>query len=195
MKKIAALGVFLGLMASPANAACENSDSFSIEKSATIARDVNGFELGMSYAEISKISKLEYLGGDAYQTFHDGIKYVFGLTKLGRIFRIESSQNLGPFNPDEEFYNSVALRLMTKYGKTTRGLTASAPLGWGIVEKVSDTVSGIRNFATNHASASVTPTTEGVVLNIFMLDHRIVWQDQYKLNCEPTRKGEAKVKF
>jgi hypothetical protein len=195
MKRTAVLGIFLGLMASPASAACQNGNNFPIEKSATIVRDVNGFELGMSYAEISKISKLEYLGGHTYETVHGGINYVFGLTELGRIFRIESSQNLGSFDPDEEFYNAVALRLMTKYGKTTRGLTASAPLGWGIVEKVSNTVSGIRNFATNHAGASVTPTTEGVVLNIFMLDHRIVWQDQYKLNCEPTRKGEAKVKF
>lgn len=195
MKQIAVFGVVFGLMASSAHATCKDINNFPIEKSATKARDVNGFKLGMSYSEISKISKIDHIAFETYETVHNGIKYEFGLTNLGRVFRIESYQNLGTFKPDERFYNAVALKLMTKYGKSTRGMTVSAPLGWSLIEKISDTVSGVRNFATNYADAAIKMTTEGVVLHIFMLDHRIVWQDQYKQNCKPARKGEAKVKF
>lgn len=53
------------------------------KRSATIARDIGGLELGMRIAEVGKVVPVEALGNDNFQAIRDGITYDFGVTPLG----------------------------------------------------------------------------------------------------------------
>lgn len=86
-------------------------------KSATLARDVNGFQLGMTVAEARSLAPLTFIGGDQFEATRNGFTYNFGVTPKGRIYRVQSTQQLGAFASDRQFIATLGRRLAAKYGE------------------------------------------------------------------------------
>jgi len=172
-------------------APCAAQQDTSPARSATKARDIGGFTLGMAIQDAAKITPLENIGGGDYQSTKDGVKFDFGVTPLGRIYRIDSEQNLGRFALDNVFLRSVAAKLTDKYGspETSDGET----FHWSLVEPVTRTGGQTLPFETNWAAAYVGDGLDGVTLNIKLIDFRIMWQDQKKQNRGPRDDAIGKI--
>lgn len=163
------------------------------QRSATVARDIGGFALGMHISEVNKIVPVENLGNGNFQTVRDGIAYDFGVTRLGRIYRVSSSQNLGKFDADAKFLSGLDARLTAKYGPTKGGETGS--WNWDLIEPVRYPTGQVLPFKTMWASAYVSKGSGGISLEIKLLDFRIMWADEARLNRGPTDKAVDAVKF
>lgn len=160
-------------------------------RSATKARDVNGFALGMNIRDAARLAPMEKVGNGDFQTVQNGIRYDFGVTQLGRIYRLDSDQNLGRFAVDDAFVRALRTRLTAKYGvpATSSGTT----FGWSLIEPVKRTGDRTLPFETNWASATVEGGSDGLTLHIKLLDFRIMWQDEAKLNRGPSEVAARKV--
>lgn len=151
-------------------------------RSATKARDIGGFALGMNIRDAAKLSSVTNIGNDQYQSVRDGIVYDFGVTRLGRIYRVDSSQHLGQFRPDAAFMRDLTAKLTAKYG---RPLHASfATFNWSLVEPVKRPNGETLPFETNWASAYFDDGPD-VTVHIKLIDFRIMWQDDAALNHAP----------
>lgn len=129
--KLAAAALALSAVTLPALA---NGPSESSVHSATVARDVNGFRLGMPLEEARKLAELEYIGGDQFEATGEGFQYNFGVTPKGRIYRVQSSQSLGQFSLDRTFLQTLKLKLSAKYGPP---ISEHADVfGWEVIENV-----------------------------------------------------------
>ena len=155
-------------------------------RSATKARDIGGFVLGMNIREAAKQSPVTAIGNDDYQTVRDGIEFDFGVTPLGRIYRVDSSQRLGRFVPDAIFVRNFTARLVSKYGPP--GNMSAENFHWSLIEKVRDRDGAARPFETNWASAYFDDGPD-VTVHIKLIDFRILWQDEAKLNRTPRDKA------
>ncbi|WP_169803399.1 hypothetical protein [Sphingomonas pruni] len=162
-------------------------------RSATKARDIGGFALGMDIRDAKKLSPLTRIAWDDYQTKKDGIDYDFGLTKLGHIYRVDSSQPLGKFAVDDVFLRSLESKLTAKYGKPTEG--SAGAYNWSLIEPVKRTGGETLPFETNWTSANVESGPDGVTLNIKMIDFRIMWRDDAQVNRGPRDKASATIKL
>lgn len=182
---------FVGI-ASTANAQTTRSGEMP-KRSATIARDISGFELGMRIADVRKVVPIEALGNDNFQAVRDGITYDFGVTPLGRIYRVASSQNLGRFDVDASFLSSVSARLTAKYGTTTDRSTET--WSWELIEPVTRTSGQTLPFKTMWASAYLSKSSDGVSLEIKLLDFRVLWADEAQINRGPRDKAADAVKL
>ena len=187
-----ALALALVGIASTANAQTTRSGEMP-KRSATIARDIGGFELGMRIAEVRKVVPVEALGNDNFQATRDGITYDFGVTPLGRIYRVASSQNLGRFEVDAPFLSSVSARLTAKYGPPTGRSTET--WSWELIEPVTRTSGQTLPFKTMWASAYLSKGGDGVTLEIKLLDFRILWADEAKLNRDPRNRASNAVRL
>ena len=159
-------------------------DSSSIMRSATKARDVNGFALGMNIRDAARLAPMENIGNGDFQTVKNGIRYDFGVTRLGRIYRVDSEQNLGRFAINDAFLKTLRARLTAKYG--TPATSSGETFGWSLIEPVKRTGDRTLPFETNWASAYVEGGSEGVTLHVKLLDFRIMWQDEATLNRGPS---------
>lgn len=182
---------FAGI-ASTANAQPARSSELP-RRSATIARDIGGFELGMRIADVNKIVPVETLGNDNFQATRDDITYDFGVTRLGRIYRVASSQNLGRFDVDPTFLSGVATRLAAKYGPPNE--RSAETFGWSLIQPVKRSDGQTLPFTTMWASAYVSKGADGVTLEIKLLDFRIMWADEAKANRGPRDKAADALKF
>lgn len=156
-------------------------------RSATKARDIGGFALGMPVRDAAKLSALEGIGNGQYQTTKDGIEYDFSVTPLGRIYRIDSEQVVGRFAIDDIFLRALAAKLTAKYGQPTNA--TSETFQWSLIEPVKHTGGDPLPFETNWASAYVGGDADGVTVHIKLIDFRILWQDEAKLNRAPRDKA------
>lgn len=163
-------------------------------QSATKARDINGFELGMPISgAISRVS-VSYRQGDLVQSSLDGIEYDFSYCPSGRLYRIESRQRLGYFVPDQKFSSNLKAKLLTKYGATQSN--ASDSFGWSLVEPVNFSDGEVRLFKTNWFSVMLTGGYgTPIEIHMKMLDFRICWEDKVRLNKEPRDQAIDKVEF
>jgi hypothetical protein len=188
------MAITLAMLAASATTSAQTGDkAVQPQRSATLARDIGGFALGMPIADVNKIVPVERLGNDNFQAVRDGITYDFGVTPLGRIYRVASSQNLGRFQVDERFLKSVAARLTAKYGPPTQRSTET--FGWSLIEPVKHASGQTLPFTTMWASAYVSKGGDGVSLEIKLLDFRVLWADEAKLNRGPRDKAVDAVKF
>jgi hypothetical protein len=162
-------------------------------RSATTARDIGGFELGMRIADVNKVVPVEPLGNDDFQATRDGITYDFGVTRLGRIYRVASSQNLGRFEVDATFLSSLATRLTDKYGPPNE--RSAETFGWSLIELTKRSDGQTLPFTTMWASAYVSKGVDGVSLEIKLLDFRIMWADDAQANRGPSNKAAGALKF
>jgi hypothetical protein len=67
---VAAIFLSVGALPMLANGQGESSG-----RSATVARDVNGFRLGMHLADATRLAELEYIGGDQVEANAEGFQY------------------------------------------------------------------------------------------------------------------------
>lgn len=162
--------------------------------SATLARDINGFELGMPIAQAARRVQITYTQGELVQSVLNGIEYDFGVCPSGRIYRIQSSQSLGNFIPDEKFIGSLQSRLFRKYGRTDT--SSSGNWGWDLIEPVRYSEGEIHPFKTNWFSVMVSGGNGSqITLEMTMLDFRICWEDKAQLNQQPRTEALDDVTF
>jgi hypothetical protein len=178
---------------STASAAAEKLDLSQPWRSATKARDIGGFQLGMHIRDVAKLSPVEDIGNGGYRTERDGIKYEFEVTPLGRVYLVSSEQMLGRFAIDRKFLETLTAKLCAKFGPVAPGIRET--FGWSLVESVERTHGEVLPFETNWASAYVSGSalTGEVTLYAKMLDFRYLWQDSGKLNRQPRANGEGKI--
>lgn len=190
IRRFAAALLMMGII-SPAAAQSATGGTAPIIRSATTARDIGGFALGMSIAEVKKIVPITSLGNDNYQATRDGITYDFEVTCLGRVYRVASSQFLGHFEVDAAFRRSLASRLTAKYGPPS-SMTADT-FDWELIEPATRSTGQVLPFKTMWASAYVSSGIDGVTLEIKMLDFRIMWADEAAVNRAPRDKAIGAV--
>ena len=183
---IARFALAVLLAASPVSMSQAHDATPPPTRSATVARDVNGFALGMNIRDAAQLAPMQSIGNGSYQAVKDGIRYDLGVTRLGRIYRVDSEQDLGPFIIDDAFLSALRAKLTAKYGAplTSHGET----FGWSLIEPVKRTGDAALPFETNWASAYVDGGLEGVTLHIKLLDFRVMWQDANRAN-EPGREN------
>lgn len=162
--------------------------------SATIARDINGFELGMQISEALTRVTVTFQQGELVQSIMNGIAYDFGVCGSGKIYRIESHQELGSFLPDKVFTDKLQADLFAKYGAA--GGVSPGNLSWDLVEPVRFSDGEVRQFKTNWFSALLSDYPSGPVsLDLRMLDFRVCWEDDVKKNAPARDAANKRVVF
>lgn len=163
------------------------------QNSATLATDVNGFAIGMTLAEARSISPLTHIGGDQFETVADGISYNLGVTPLGRVYRVQSSQNLGSFGVDRNFISTLATRLIEKYGRPVR--QSGSLFEWELIQPVNNEFGQRLPFRTMWMTAMVGGDGEARTLEITLIDFRVLWTDQATANRPGRERAEDRVRF
>lgn len=176
------LATFLIMAPALSGLASASAESSSPSRSATKTRDIGGFSLGMNIRDAAKLSSVTAIGNDDYQTVRDGIEYDFGVTRLGRIYRVDSAQHLGRFIPDAAFMRDLTAKLTAKYG--TPAHASFGTFNWSLIEPVRRAGGEAIPFETNWASAYFDGSPD-VTVHIKLIDFRIMWQDDAKLNRTP----------
>ena len=105
-----------------------------------LAHDLNGFALDMTVAQVEAAANkpLVSLGGNQYQTNVEGIDYIFGFTALKHLYRIDSKQQLGSFDPDSAFAEMLTSRLEKKFGPPQLNQLPTGPAFWNFKENYAD---------------------------------------------------------
>ena len=160
-------------------------------RSATIARDLGGFELGMPIARARQLAALESIGNGEFEATVDGVKYDVAVSGLGRIYRVTSSQPLGRFTPDKKFLDELRGKLVSKFGPPTQA--TGDTFKWEVIEIVPHTDGTRLPFTTNWASAVLLDGVDGVSLDMTLLDFRVMWADAAKLNAGPRERAAGEV--
>jgi hypothetical protein len=184
MKKFMIIGLACLAAFAPATAQQPQSAPKSI-RSATRARDVNGFALGMNLADIQKRMQLTHVDGEVFTGKLDGVAYEFGVTPLGRVYRIESLQPLGRFNPDRAFTLSLGAKLEQKYGPPRENGLPDGVMSWWLTEPITHADGQTLPFTTMIVDASLSDDWGTQSLKIWMQDYRILWADSQRLNKQP----------
>lgn len=192
MKLLLKTACAFALISSQANAACHID---TIENSATEARDIGGFQIGADIRDIHKISPVTHWAFDTYKTNRDGIEYEFDVTPLGRVYAIESNQPLGQFEESQAFAEIFIAKLANKYGQPTLASPDISSAQWDLFQNVKGPSGVAINQSVNWMLASLLDGEAGKKLQIRMIDFRLLWQDQHKLNCEPAQKAQDKIAF
>lgn len=187
-----AFAALLISIATPVMSAPVAGEAASVMRSATKAREIGGFSLGMSIRDANRISPIEDIGNHQFRTTLDGIEYDFGVTQLGRIYRVQSSQFLGRVEIDAIFLRNLSAKLAAKYGPV--GDATEETFDWELIEPIKRTNGAVLPFKTNWASAYVSSTDgAGVTIEIKMIDFRIMWQDDAKVNRTPRDKASNAI--
>lgn len=183
------------LVGSPTVSSAEQSTpkAEAVLRSATKARDIGGFALGMHIRDAAKMAKLESVGGNQFDAEHDGRRINLEVTPLGRIFRVQSSQSLGRFAVDAAFTNALAAKLAAKYGPPKSSDFGS--YGWAIVEPVKGDKGRTLPLTTMWMSAYISngPGISDVSLEMKLIDFRILWEDEVKINHKPGDKAVENI--
>ncbi len=162
-------------------------------KSATLARDVNGFRLGMTIAEANALAPLTPTGGENFETKKDGIAYSFGVTPMGRIYRVESTQEIGKFAVDGPFLITLERRLTEKYGKPS--MISGEVFWWNLTEIITNNFGQDLPFTTMVATAMIGGIGGDNTLEISLIDYRILWSDRAVANRKPRESAEGAFRF
>jgi hypothetical protein len=184
----AAFALFAGALPALANEQGEP-----VVRSATVARDINGYHLGMPIAEARKLADLEYIGGDQFEATAEGFQYNFGVTPTGRIYRIQSSQSLGRFSVDRTFLQTLKQKLSAKYGPPLSDY--ADVFRWEIIEDVTMPDGNRGPFRTMWMTAMIGGQETDRTLDITLIDFRILWTDQASVNRAPRAEAEDRIAF
>lgn len=165
----------------------------SAARSATLARDIGGFALGMSIAEARQLAPLVPIGNGEFETQKDGITYNLAITTLGRIYRVTSSQDLKRFAPDHRFLADLKNKLFRRFGRATS--SSSEAYSWELYEPVRRADGSRLPFKTNWVSALLSRSGQGVSLDMTMLDFRVRWSDEAKVDAVPQARAADRLRF
>lgn len=191
-----ALIVALAASTSQLSAATPQSDAAPRPfRSATIARDVNGIALGMTVAELRQRMPITHVQGDLYTGALDGVKYEFGVTPRGRVYRLEAVEPLGKFSPDRPFTLNLSAKLQQKYGPPAVNQLPDGPMSWRLVENVTHADGQVLPFGTMQVDASLSDDWGDQSLDIRMQDYRILWSDAARLNSKPRDQASNQIRF
>lgn len=163
-----------------------------------LAHDINGFALDITLEQVREIAHqpLELIGQDQAKVTVDGIKYDFGFSSLGRLFRIDSDQNLGYFIPDQTYANTLATKMTAKFGPAKYNGLPNAPLAWGYVEPYRKPDGSIMTGDALSLSALLTGGYgQPITLHLKLMDFRIMRRDLAKFNALPRSRAEDNTKF
>lgn len=161
--------------------------------SATKARDIHDFTLGMSIREAMKRFALTYAQGDQIQGKLGNVDLTFEFCPSGAIYFIQSTQSLGRFSVDKKFLDALDAKLFAKYG-AVHGTPDN--LSWALTEPVRYTTGEVRPFTSNWMSALVMDDSgDGVSLELKMLDFRICWTEREKANQNPREAATRALKL
>ena len=164
------------------------------QRSATLSSDINGFHLGMTLAEASQLAQLTRIpGGDQVEARTAGFSYNFGVTPRGRIYRIQSTQQLGRFAVDATFLATLQSKLTAKYGRPNR--IATDAFEWSLVESVTHPTGQRLPFKTMWMAANLGYDDTGRTLELTILDFRILWADQAAVNHTPRVIAGKRIRF
>jgi len=189
-QKLIAAALVAAASVLPVTASGQDGDNAA---SATLARDVNGFRLGMTVEEARSLADLEYIGGDQFEARTEGIHYNFGVTPTGRIYRVQSSQSLGRFSVDRTFVQTLHQRLSSKYGPP--GSDCADVFSWELIEDVTSADGTTVPFRTMWMTALIGGSGDDRTLDITLIDFRILWADQARLNQAPRTEAEERIAF
>lgn len=162
-------------------------------RSATLARDVNGFRLGMTVAEARSLAPITFIGGDQFEAAKDKFTYNFGVTPKGRFYRVQSSQQLNNFIADRQFLAALGRRLAEKYGEPTS--RDGDVFSWELIEPVTNNLGQTLPFKTMWMTAYVGGFGGDPTLEITIIDFRILWADEAAVNREPRETAEGRIRF
>ena len=161
--------------------------------SATKARDIQGFTLGMPVRAALKRLSVTYRQGNQIQGKAGDIDVTLEICPSGAIYFIDTSQPLGHFIVDKPFLDALDAKLFAKYG---HGSGAPDNLAWGLTEPVRYTTGEVRPFTTNWMTALVNDDSgDGVSLELKMLDFRICWAASETANRKPRDAAAGSLKF
>lgn len=176
---------------SPANAG-EPIQAVKPGGTATKARDIHEFRLGMPIGEAMKRFTRTYAQDSQIQGKLGNIELTFEVCPSGAIYFIQSTQPLGHFIVDKKFLDALDAKLFAKYGK---GGGAPDNLSWALTEPVRYTTGEVRLFTTNWMSALVTEDYDGVSLELKMIDFRICWAETQRANQKPRDAASQAIKL
>lgn len=169
------------------------AQSRSAPRSATLATDVNGFRLGMSVAQARSMAPMTFIGGDQFEARNEGFTYNFGVTPKGRIYRVQSTQQLNRFVVDRQFVATLGQRLAGKYGKPTS--QTGDVFHWALTEPVTDKFGETLPYTTMWMNAYIGGFGVDPTLEITMIDFRILWADQATQNRPLRQQAEGRIQF
>lgn len=161
------------------------------------ARDLQGIRLDMTTSQVEQKAqaRLIPLGrGDFKMEFNQTV-FDLGFTPKGHLYRIDSDQTLGVFQPDRTFAADLTSKLTGKFGRPNSNGLPIGPICWGREEMVTD------NYGTNPREVeSLSAMLLGgygqpIRLVMKMMDFRLLWRDQAALNEEPRAKAGADAQF
>ena len=163
--------------------------------SATKARDIGGYELGMAIGEVRRRMTLAHIAGETFAGTDSDISYEFGFSPRGRIFRIHSVQKLGAFHPDASFARTLSTKLTAKYGAPKSNALPGGPISWETVETVRYPSGQTLPYRTMWMDAMLSDADGETTLDITVLDFRILWADQAADNSAPRQTAEERIRF
>ena len=181
--------------ASPRSSSLPDADSGRNAQviSATLARDIGGVALGASIGSVRKMMTLTSIGGEQFQGRMASVDFDLEFTPLGRLFRISSKQNLGQFEIDKDFNQTLNRRLATKYG-VPRGASIDTRY-WKLIQDVEDADGKQHPFVVNWFNVDASRGYDGVELTMTMIDFRYLMADRTRLNHKPRNRAEGNISF
>jgi hypothetical protein len=162
------------------------------------AHDINGFALDMTVQEVQAVAHhpLRSIGAGQYKVAVDNVDYDFGFSVLGHLYRIDLSQNLGNFVPDEHFARTLTEKLSRKFGPPQRNQLPGGPAAWEYFEQYRETGGPVINRTTVSLDAWIVGGWgQPILLNIKLMDFRIMRRDLAAANSGPRSHAEASTKF
>lgn len=185
------IAAFSLLHAASANVLCER-------KSCLVAQDINGIRLGMTVQQVAQLlpTGLKPIGGGDYEADGRNVTYNFGFTPLGHLYRIDSSQILGRFQPDHEFGLRLSAKLIAKYGPPETNQLPGGPAFWNLVQYVQTAQGTLLMRPTESLSAALNGGYGlPIKLELKLMDFRILRRDNATMNSVPETRAAKHVQF
>ena len=164
------------------------------------AHDINGIALDLSIEQVSELfgGTLTRISDDQFKGEKDGVSYDMGFSVLGYLFRIDSSQELGRFEPDEAFGKELTRKLTAKYGPPEYNSLPDGTASWDYVipDPKPNPFSNSLSLSTESLGVRLGTSYEGpTTLHLKLMDFRIMRRDQARQNEGPSVDASKKVHF
>lgn len=190
-KYLAAFAITLSVTSpASANTVCPISNCLA-------AHDINGIALGMTIQQVNKFfdGNLTDIGGGQFEGNKDGVNYDFDFTVLGRLYRIDSSQELGMFEPTSATAKTLTDKLTAKYGAPEFNQLPGGPASWDYIESVSGSATPYNRFTETLSASFVEHYQAPTTLDLKLTDFRILRQDAARRNEKPARDASSQMRF
>ena len=163
-----------------------------------LANDINGFALGMTVLQVEHLAQrqLRPLGRGDYELDLKDRKYDFGFSILGHLYRVDYEQSLGRFNADDSYAANLTNRMTEKFGPPQTNQLPGGPISWEFSELYQEAGGPIISRTTVSLAAWLTGGWgQPIMLNMKLMDFRILRRDLGNANAVPRSKAEDETKF